>query len=228
MSFGGGSEKSSSSSRQFIAPFQQQALQRLFNDAEGVFNQTQPGLQERSQQVGNRTFSQGARNLNQITGIAEGSNPFIQNLLARSQGENPFLQGQVDALGRDIGRFATEQLQDVGQGFVSAGQFGGSRQGLAEGQTIGRALDEFSQGAGALRSQDLERQTQAATQAANLQLGAGQAGLAGAEQLFNLGLSPFLGQFAGLNALSGILGDPTVLTQTQSKGKGSNFSIGLE
>ena len=62
-------------------------------------------------------------------------------------------------------------------------------------------------------------------------LGGGQLGLGGLGQLqgqFNLGLSPFQGQFQPLQNLAGIIGGPTVLSQgtSQSTGQASSFGLG--
>ncbi len=230
MSVGGSKNKSSSrsESRTFISPAQQQALAQLYGEALDVNQQITPGLQDRLSRSGN-IFNQGAAGVQALTGISRGENPFIQNLMARSQMSNPFLDEQVAGIGRDIGRFTTEQLQGIGSGFVSAGQFGGSRQGLAEGQAIGRGIEEFAQQAANLRAGDLDRQLQAAETGAGLQLEAGIAGPVAAQQLFNLGIAPSLAQFAGLQQLAGLLGDPTVLSESESrsKGKGAGFNVGI-
>lgn len=235
MSVGGGkssqSSRSASESRSFVAPFQQQFLTNMLGQAQQTFERINPALQGAAEGVG-----QEAQNVNrELVGrqrqIAGGSNPFIQNLLQRTGGANPFLQQQVDALGTDIGRFAQEQLQGVGSGFATANQFGSSRQGLAEGQVIGRALEEFQQGAAGLRADDLVNQQQAAIAGAGLQLDASQAGQAGAAQLFELGLAPLLSQFGALESFAGLIGDPTVLAESasSSRGKGSStsFNVGV-
>lgn len=231
MSVGGNKSKSSSrsNSRQFIAPAQQQALAQLYGQAQDVNQQVQPELQAQIDRSGGRIFNQGAAAVQGLTGISRGTNPFIQNLMARSQMANPYLDQQIGGLARDIGRFTTEQVQGIGQGFVSAGQFGGSRQGLAEGQAIGRSIDEFAQQAANLRGGDLDRQLQAAQAGAGLQLQAGVAGVPAAQQLFNLGISPALAQFASLQQVAGLLGDPTVLSESESvsKGKGAGFNVGI-
>jgi len=227
MAVGKDKSKGRTSSQQVIDPIQQQFLTQLYQGAGNVFERVNPQLMDAAQSAGQQAFGAGQQFLGAQQGIAQGTNPFIQNLLQRSSGENPYLQQQVNALGTDIGRFTQEALQGVGSGFASANQFGGNRQGLAEGQAIGRGLEEFQQGAAALRSNDLAQQTAAAGQAAMLQSQAATQGMAGAGQLFNLGLSPFLGQFAGLQQFGGILGDPTVLTSSTGRTDSSGFKIGI-
>lgn len=228
MAFGIGKDKSSSESQQstFVDPAQQAFLNNVRGQGQQTFNRVNPQLQGAAERGG-----QEARNVNrELTGrqrqIAGGSNPFIQNLLQRTSGDNPFLQSQVDALGVDVSRFTGEAIGQIGQGFASANQFGGSRQGLAEGVAIGRGAEEFAQGAAQLRGDDLLNQTAAATAGAGLQLDASIAGQAGAAAQFELAIAPLLAQFGGVEALSGIIGDPTVIGSGTSSSKSLSLQAG--
>ncbi len=211
MSAGKSKGRTSAQDSTYVDPNQQRFLNQVYNAGSNIFGRIQPQLNEASGLAG-----QEAQGINrEMTGvqrqIAGGSNPFIQTLLQRSQQENPYLQGQVDALGTDIQRFTTEAMQGVGQGFAGAGQFGGGRQGLAEGQAIGRGLEEFQQGAANLRGGDLQNQLAAAQAGGALQLDASQAGQLGASNQFDLGIAPLLSQFGAAKELAGLIGDPTVI-----------------
>ena len=58
-------------------------------------------------------------------------------------------------------------------------------------------------------------------------IGAAQAGIGALEPLFNLGLAPFAAQFAPLQALSQLIGPPTVLTEgvSRERREAGGFSI---
>lgn len=204
-SFGSSKSKSSSSSQQssFVDPNQQKFLEQIFGGAADTFQNVNPGLGQAATQLGA-----------QLGGRSEG---FLDSLQQQASGGNPFVGQQVDALGADIGRFLqTQALPGIGQGFATANQFGGGRQGLAEGQAITGALSEFASGAADIRSRGFGQQTQAA-------LG----GLGQLQDQFNLGLSPFLAQFAGLDAFADLIGDPTVLQQGTSTSSASSSSFNL-
>ena len=209
---------SSAQSSSFVDPTQAGYLSGLYGAGQQTFNNVAAQLPGAAQASG--AEAQGINR--EATGvqrqIAGGSNPFIQSLLARSTQENPYLQGQVNSLGADIGRFTQEQLQGVGTGFATNNQFGSGRQGLAEGTAIGRGIEEFQQGATNLRAGDLQNQAGAATAGAGLQLDASQAAQLGSTNTFELGLAPLLAQFGALESFASILGDPTVLGSSSSEG----------
>lgn len=222
----GGSSQGSSST--FVDPNQAPFLQDLYGNAQGAFQQLQPQLAQQAAQFGQNLNQQQSVFTNNLAQTAGGANPFLQNLQQLGSGQNPYLQQQISGFGGDIQRQLEQSLQGIGQGFISSGQFGGSRQGLAEGQAIGRSLEEFAQGAAGLRGSDLARQAQANQAGLSLQNQAAQLGQGGLQNAFNLGLAPMTSQLGFLGQLGGIFGDPTVLAQSSSKGRqGDSTSLSI-
>ena len=232
----------------------------LFGLSEGLQGQGQQflgGLQDTQGQLGQfgtAGFGQGQAGIDALTGIAQGTNPAAQALQAQAQGQNPFLQQQIDQLGGDLTRQFERGIRATNVDAVGGGQLGGGRQGVAQGLLGESATRQFQQGSTALRNQDLNRQFAASSQllqqqgaagqalggfglqqglgnqASALQgfLGQGQLGLGGLGSLqgqFNLGFSPFQAQFSPLQAFAQILGNPTVLSTGQSTGSGSSFGV---
>ena len=239
---------------------QGQIGQQLFGLGENLSGQGQQFLgglgqtQGQLGQFGQAGFGQGQGGIDALQGIAAGTNPAAQALQQQAQGQNPFLQQQINQLGGDITRQFERGLGGIRSEAVGGGQLGGGRQGVAEGLLGESAQRQFAQASTQLRSQDIGRQLQASSgllgfqgqaagqlaglgqqqglgnQASQLQglLGQGQLGLGGLEQLqgqFNLGFSPFQAQFSPLQSLAGIIGGPTVLSQGQSTGSASSFSL---
>ena len=153
-----------------------------------------------------------------------------------------FGRGATELRGQDIGRqlgaaqalggLEQQGIQQQLQAGAQLGQFGlgglgalGQQQQIQQGgQQLGLAGQQIQLGQQGLGFQ----QQQLAQQGL---LGAGQLGLGGLGALqgqFNLGLSPFQGQFQPLQNLAGIIGQPTVLTQgtSQSTGGASGFNFG--
>jgi len=211
-----------------------------------------PGAEQFGQQ-GGQAFGQGLQNLgNQATG----NTPAQQQLQRIAGGNDPAVQNQIDQLGTDISRNFGQLLPQITNAAVGGGQLGGGRQGVAQGLLGQSSIDAFQRGATDIRFGDLARQLsasgtlgglqgQAAQSQANLggqgflgggqlqqqgNLGAGQLGLGAQQGLgdqFNLGLAPFQAQFGPLQALSQIIGGPTVLSQQSSTGKGKGFDFGI-
>ncbi len=149
--------------------------------------------------------------------LTPGTNPAIANLMQMGQQGNPYLTQQIEGLGADIGNFFKTQIQP---GIASQaglhGQFGGSRHGIGAGLAGQDALRQFTQGATNLRSSAYGQGIQSTNMAGQLaSQGVGQMG-----EIYNLGMSPYSAQWAPLQAYSGILGDPTVLTQSRGGAKG--------
>lgn len=105
---------------------------------------------------------------------------------------NPFTQGVINQLQRDISEQQQMALGKTGEQARAAGAFGGSRQGVAEALTSGRYGDAFARTAGQLRSEQFNRamsgvdqdrtaQEQFRGQAARTRLGAGQQVLSGTQ-----------------------------------------------
>ncbi len=173
--------------------------------------------------------------------------------LVPSLGESN-VEGVISTLGQDIERQLRRQLTGAG-GIQSeaalAGAAGGGRVGVQAGIAQEGAISTFGREAAGLRNQDLARRQELGTQLAGIQAGAlGTAGglAAGAEEqriggqlgglsqlgeLFNLGLAPFAAEFGPLQAFASLLGDPSILGQSQgfstsqssATGRANSFQI---
>ena len=139
---------------------------------------------------------------------------------------NPSLiEDQIGALGTDI----NEQLQrflggagGLGSNFALGGTLGGGRQQVQEGIATQGAIDAFARESAGLRGEDAaQRQRLGLDRATSLSQLQGQGQIAGLDNLqglFNLGISPFGAEFGPLEALSGIIGDPTLLREEFGQG----------
>ena len=147
-------------------------------------------------------------------------------LASRASGQqNPYLQGNINALGTNINQQLGQNLQQVGGQYMGAGQGGSSRQGIAEGLAIQGAQQQFSQGANQMLSQDYQNQGAMAQQ----YLGAQQQGLGnylgGAGQLANLGMQGLNAPWNALQNYQGVLGSPIMTSQGSGFGKSSSFNV---
>ena len=151
------------------------------------------------------------------------SNPAFQNLQQRAQGGSPFLNQQIQGLGSDIGQFFQQQIMPgIASQAGQAGQFGGSRQGIASGMAGQDALRQFSQGATNLRQADYGQGLQAAGMLGGLSNDyLGQMG-----NIYNLGMSPFSAQWMPLQNMANIIGNPTVLGSSQGSSKSYGWQGG--
>lgn len=159
-----------------------------------------------------------------------GGSQFLQSLgggagtdymTSRLSADNPVLQEQIDALRDDTGRLFSEQLNPaITSRAVAGGTLGGGRQGVAQGMAIDSAARTFREGATALRAGDVAQRDQVAAQVAGNSLTSAATGLGALPGLLDVlerGNNSELGIFS---SLSGILGGPTVLSQSES----SDFS----
>ncbi|MFQ5741999.1 MAG: hypothetical protein ACE5HV_00240 [Acidobacteriota bacterium] len=142
MGFGGtGGGRSTTTTVQELAPEQQQLLNLVIPEAE-KFIAAPPTLFPSSTIVPFNPLQQQAQQ--QALGVAGGPAQGIADQAALAQNfllgpvlfpeSNPALQGAIQAATRPLERTFTQQtLPNIRQGAISAGQFGGSRQGIAEG-----------------------------------------------------------------------------------------------
>ena len=247
---------SQQTSRSFVDPQQQPFLQNLRTQAQDVQQgqqqaRTQSGFDLSGDLLG--AGGQGLSNVGAIQGDLRGNlagagstGSASEALRLQAFGENPELQNQINLLGQDIGRTFTQQLlPGIQSEAIGAGQLGGGREGVAQGLGLQSALGEFQRGASTLRSEDINRQLQAATSLGQLGLGqqaqtAGQLESAGAlnlggigalQGLFDLGQAGFDAEFGGLQQLAQILGDPTILNEAQASaqatGEAASKGFGL-
>lgn len=138
-------------------------------------------------------------------------------LTNRLTGDNPVLTEQIDQLREDTGRFFNEQINPaITSRAVAGGTLGGGRQGVAQALGAGEAARAFTQGATALRVADQGQRDQIAAQVAQNSLQSAATGLGALPGLLDVlerGDSAELGVYS---QLSGILGGPQVLSQSQS------------
>ena len=220
--------QANSSSNTFVDPAQAGYLQNQYADAQALQRAQQPGVNQISGQLQSGLSDQGnfvGENLQQQSG---GGGVYQQGLQQLGSNSNPYLQQQVDGLGGDIQRFLSQSLQNVGSGFASANQYGSSRQGLAEGQAITGAINEFGQQSANLRGGDLSRQAQALQAGGQLQGQAQQSQLGSLQDRFDLGLSGFGAQWNPLLGQQQITGGPNNLQQSQSRASSGSMSGSLK
>ncbi|SFL44660.1 hypothetical protein [Shimia aestuarii] len=188
-----------------------------------------------------------ALNYNQSTGgsyIDPNQQPFLNQLREMSLGRYSSAQPVIDAAGgaaQDTAQQALTNLQglgnpnevvgaqltglrsglddiyaqgrgQIGDNAISAGAFGGARHGLTEAALGGEIGKAYTQGYGDIMA-NAQRQS----------INANTAAMAGAPQLLNTAIQS---QFAPLQALQGLLGDPTILQSQQSEGIGIDTARG--
>ncbi len=159
---------------------------------------------------------------------------FLQGIGTAQQGllsaEDPsIVQGRIDALGTDIQQFLGEAIGGAGgigtQGAL-AGNLGGGRSQVLGGIATRGATDAFARESAAIRESAAGRRLQGLLGGAQ----AGQLGIQGAQDVFNLGLSPSQAQFSPLLSLGSIIGDPQItqqsLQQKLAQGVESGASFG--
>lgn len=127
---------------------------------------------------------------------------------------------QIDALGEDLGRFLSEELNPaIRSKGVATGTLGGGRQGVAQGRAASSVAREFRQGATAIRSADVARRDSLAGMLSEDRLARTGAGLEALPMLFGLAEGGLTAGFAPYAALSSIIGGPTVL------GESSDYAV---
>ena len=176
-----------------LAPFQEQFLADIFKSAE---NLTQEGssMPFSAQQLAG--LSQGQRDA--ITRAAEGVGsfqPFLQqgaeavgqgigqlgtaqqrvaaagiDPTSYQQFMNPFTEDVIATTQADIARQGAMQQNQLGASAVGAGAFGGSRQGIAQGEIARNVMDQQARTGAQLRSQGFAQAQNLAQQAAQQQL----------------------------------------------------------
>lgn len=162
--------------------------------------------------------------------VWEGQAPYLKDLYSGASGEgmglseaafnqmnpqmmeswgqlmNPQMNPQLQAYQGDVQRNLTDNLLPAIQGEAGMhNQLGGSRQGIGEGLAVARSNQQISDMGANLYNEDMNRMMAA--------MGMG-------EQVGGFGMSRF-------QDLKGVLGNPAVLQEQQSKSKGSSKSMGL-
>lgn len=122
-----------------IVPFtdlQKQAQQMTINAA----NKMNPMMQQTGKQF-NQLFGDMTTGVNaNLAGLKKGTNFLTSGDVLKAE-SNPYLQGAISAATRPVmENFQQQILPNLTQGAVSAGGFGGTRQGIAEGLAGKEAL----------------------------------------------------------------------------------------
>tara|TARA_R100000654_G_scaffold2498_1_gene9248 strand:- start:277 stop:1233 length:957 start_codon:yes stop_codon:yes gene_type:complete len=176
-----------------LAPFQEQFLADIFKSAE---NLTQEGssMPFSAQQLAG--LSQGQRDAISRATTGVGSfEPFLQRgaeAIGQGIGQlgtaqqrvaaagidptsyqqfmNPFTEDVIATTQADIARQGAMQQNQLGASAVGAGAFGGSRQGIAQGEIARNVMDQQARTGAQLRSQGFAQAQNLAQQAAQQQL----------------------------------------------------------
>lgn len=201
--------------------FASDLFRQLYTGAVGAAGSINPALA--TERV-NQLFTGGASIIEQLAGGGAGA----EYLARRLGGNDDVLNSQVDALGEDLSRFFSEELNPAIRGSaVAGGSLGGGRQGVAQGLAAEGVTREFARGATELRSADIARRDSAALGLLSAQGANAATALNALPQLAALGsgteaLAPYA-------ALSEILGGPTVLTQSEqmSSQQAEEFAMSL-
>jgi len=104
---------------------------------------------------------------------------------------NPYTNQVIGNLARDTGRAMEMGSNQLGAQASSAGAFGGSRHGIAQGQMMGDTLRGFQTQAGQLRQSGYQNAQQMAQQDVQNRMAANQQRLGAANQLAGLGMQGF-------------------------------------
>jgi hypothetical protein len=232
-------------SQSYMDPRQLQnqlALQQMYMNQAPQMGQL-PGFAAQ-QTVGMQGLQGNANALGQFAGnVGAYANQGMQGLSQFARQDNPYLQNQINGLAQDAGQFYREQiLPGIGGNAQLAGQFGSSRQGIAQGLGAQRVGQEFMQAAGNMRMDAYGQQQNAATslagmapvanQAYGMQTGAFGQYNAMADQYANTALAqqamPFqIGSqvITNPNVLQNSYGFDIAQQTAKSKGKSSSMSL---
>ena len=233
MGFGGGSQQTSSSSN--TASWANNFLNSMSQSVSGSSGQSQSFIDPMQQGFLQDLWGQGAQQADPgaVTAASRGMvNRVMPGMraadrtLAGLSNPNQQIAAQQRSLKAGLGNlFATEINPAIQGDAIEAGGYGGGRQGVAEGVAAGQLGNTYAQALGDI------------TAGANQQAGTA-AGMRGqlAPAMYNLGMMPSMAGFAPLQAMQGLLGSPTVLSQawqeamsrgtSRSRGGGTSRSIG--
>lgn len=143
----------------------------------------------------------------------------------RLSSDNPVLEQQIAGLREDTGRLFTEQFNPaITSEAVAGGNLGGGRQGVAQGAAMDTLARQFTQGAVALRANDISQRDSVAAQVASGSLAAAGTGLGALPGLMDVLTSSNETGLAPYSALASIMGGPTVLSQSTSQSAAQAFS----
>lgn len=223
---GGGSSKERSESQTQVWGEQARFLTKMWPYAKQLFEQQNANIFDEATRVSDEVsgYLTGAGDI--LGDIGSGADPATAYMRSRLGQENPYLSGTIDQYGADIARNLAENiLPELRSGGVAAGQPGGSRFHLAQGQAADAAQREFSQGAMQMRMADLQQTDAMSGQLAQMNMMAAQ-GMAGlAEPSYNLGMAPYSAAWMPALNYANVLGSPTIVSESEGSADSWNFSI---
>lgn len=185
-------------------------LRRLYGDALGAAGGIDPGLAtSRIDQL----FTGGSDILARLNDGGAGED-YLTRRLEGDGGD--VLNAQIDAVGKDLGRFFNDTLNPAITGSaVAAGQLGGGRQGVAQGAAMSSILEEFATQSANLRAADIAQRDTAALGLLDRRNAAGATALGALPNLAAIGGSnPSLDVYS---QLSDIFGGPVVTNEASSQ-----------
>ena len=202
-----------------LAPFQEKFLADIFASAEGL---TGAGsmMPYAEQQLAELSPAQQQAISSAMSGIG-GFQPYlqqggdaVQQGIAGAQSASftptsyqdfmdPYTEDVIATTQADIARQGAIQQNQLGASAVGSGAFGGSRQGIAQGEIARNVMDQQARTGAQLRSQGFAQAQQSAQQAAQQQLR--QAQLGGQLGVSQAGLGQ-LGQQMGVQDINTLLG----------------------
>lgn len=214
-SVSGGS--SSGSTQQSIAF--QDLFKQLYGNASGAASDAAAGAGELSA-AAKQLFSGGMDTLSNLGGDVG------TQYLASSLNNDSVLNSQISQLRDESGRLFSEQLNPaITSRAVAGGTLGGGRQGVAQGQAIGDTERAFMEGVTQLQTQNQARKDTAAATIASNSLGAATTGLGALPSMLDILTQGNNAELGVYSDLSGIIGGPTVLSQSQSESSTFGSSI---
>ena len=146
---------------QKLADLSQGQQQAITSALQGV-GSFQPFLQQGAQAIGQGIGQLGTAQ-NYVAGAGFSPTDFQQFM-------DPFTEEVIAATQADIARQGAMQQNQLGASAVGAGAFGGSRQGIAQGEIARNVMDQQARTGAQLRSQGFQQAQNLAQQAAQQQL----------------------------------------------------------
>ena len=189
-----------------LADLSQGQQQAITSALQGV-GSFQPFLQQGAQAIGQGIGQLGTAQ-QYVAGAGFSPTDFQQFM-------DPFTEEVIAATQADIARQGAMQQNQLGASAVGAGAFGGSRQGIAQGEIAANVLDQQARTGAQLRSAGFQQAQNLAQQAAQQQLR--QAQLGGQLGVSQAGLGQ-LGQQMGVQDINTLLGVGALQQQQGQRG----------
>ena len=202
-----------------LAPFQEKFLADIFASAEGLTGDGSM-MPYSAQQLADLSPAQQQAISSAMSGIGsfqpylQQGGDAVQQGIAGAQSASftptsyqdfmdPYTEDVIATTQADIARQGAIQQNQLGASAVGSGAFGGSRQGIAQGEIARNVMDQQARTGAQLRSQGFAQAQQSAQQAAQQQLR--QAQLGGQLGVSQAGLGQ-LGQQMGVQDINTLLG----------------------